>query len=155
MVSRRIRSDFLPRRRDGEVAGERGRWAFFNSLLQYYIYEWVASIKKFGPCFISMARKASILRPASRDYGGQVVQSDISSPIQRGGLWRDPFESSLKMKADTFHPFLSPSSFILEASFWQKSFFKKRIFTPGDKREKTIAFLLKERGRYSGKTCLL
>jgi hypothetical protein len=104
--------------------------------------------------FYQHGGKASILRPALRDYGGQVVQSDISSSIQRGGLWRDPFESSLEMKADTFQPFLSPSSFILEASFWQKIFFKKRIFTPGDKRKKTIAFLLKDRSHYSGKTCL-
>jgi len=59
------------------------------------------------------------------------------------------------MKADTFHPFLFPSSFILEASFWWKIFFKKRIFTPGDKRKKAIAFLLKDRSRYSGKACFL
>jgi len=59
------------------------------------------------------------------------------------------------MKADTFHPFLFASSFILEASFWKKLFFKKRIFAPGDKRKKTIGFLLKDRSRYSGKTCLL
>jgi hypothetical protein len=31
---RRIRSDFLPRRRDGEAAGERGRWAFLSILLR-------------------------------------------------------------------------------------------------------------------------
>jgi len=33
VASRRIRSDFLPRRRDGEAAGIRRRWAFFGSLL--------------------------------------------------------------------------------------------------------------------------
>jgi hypothetical protein len=36
VASRRIRSDFLPRRRDGEAAGEsreaRDRWAFFSIL---------------------------------------------------------------------------------------------------------------------------
>ncbi len=29
------------------------------------------------------------------------------------------------------------------------------IFTPGDKRKKTIAFLLKDRSRYCGRTFLL
>ena len=32
MASRRIRSDFLPRRQDGEAAGQRSRWTFFSSL---------------------------------------------------------------------------------------------------------------------------
>ena len=32
VASRRIRSDFLPRRQDGEAAGQRSRWTFFSSL---------------------------------------------------------------------------------------------------------------------------
>ncbi len=49
------------------------------------------------------------------------------------------------MKADTFQPFLFPSSFILVASFLQKIFCWQGIFNPDDKGKKTIAFLLKER----------
>ena len=40
VASRRIRSDFLPRRRDGEVAGYRRRWAFFSSLLVSLVWCW-------------------------------------------------------------------------------------------------------------------
>jgi predicted RNA-binding protein len=34
VASRRIRSDFLPRRQVGEAAGQRSRWAFFSILLR-------------------------------------------------------------------------------------------------------------------------
>jgi len=63
-----------------------------------------------------MARKASILRPALRDYGGQVVHSDISSSIKRGGLWRDPFES---------RPIHFTLSFLLPLLFWKHPFGRK------------------------------
>jgi len=43
---------------------------------------------------------------------------------------------------------------ISRIDYFKKSFGKKRIFTSGDKRKKTIAFLLKDRSRYCGKTCL-
>jgi hypothetical protein len=36
VASRRIRSDFLPRRRGGEVAGQRRRWAFFIGLFSVF-----------------------------------------------------------------------------------------------------------------------
>jgi hypothetical protein len=45
------------------------------------------SIKKL-PCFISMARRASILRPALRDYGGQVVPAYAKASAGRHGAKR-------------------------------------------------------------------
>ena len=54
VASRRIRSDFLPRRRGGESAGKRRRWAFFNSLFILDLAPFVSSIFQsiptdFGP----------------------------------------------------------------------------------------------------------
>jgi hypothetical protein len=57
--------------------------------------------KQVGPVLFSIARRSFILRPALRDYGGQVVHSDISTQCKDFDLV-GIFESRMENRSSSF-----------------------------------------------------